>query len=172
MARKSARAQFLRRRNTRRTSDHKTRNWFLGTILGGLFVTIVGTVIATHLDDWTRHRVPPRIVSGDVACASGVDVTGVWVEAASGKGDSGFAHLGAATPSDVDLPSGPTAHFSYRLPHGGAYTLKVGCGGTGKDWATNNYSPQVSTGGTTLRCEDPPPDPLAADPPKGKCHVV
>ena len=70
-------------------------------------------------------------VSGSVQCQS-TSVEGVWVQSANGG--SGWAPwVSSAARSDY-------ATYSYTLPHGGEYSLHVGCGGTTSAWKVAEYS--------------------------------
>ena len=70
-------------------------------------------------------------VSGSIQCQS-TSVEGVWVQSANGG--SGWAPWvsSAANPDH--------ATYSYTLPHGGEYSLHVGCGGTTSSWKVAEYS--------------------------------
>jgi hypothetical protein len=63
-------------------------------------------------------------ISGQVQCVDELAVEGVWIQASSGG--SGFASL--------QNLNGYTKNFRYSLPHGGAWTVHVGCGGGTSDW--------------------------------------
>lgn len=63
-------------------------------------------------------------ISGQVQCVDEQTVEGVWIQASSGG--SGFASLRNV--------NGYTKNFSYSLPHGGAWTVHVGCGGSTSHW--------------------------------------
>ena len=95
------------------------------------------------------------MVTGSVACESGRPVAGVWIAASTGQRDSGFAHLGPPSTSDISYPIGSNGTYSYRLPHGGSYAVHAGCGGTAHHWASSSYSPLLSSRTVYLRCQDP-----------------
>ena len=63
-------------------------------------------------------------ISGQVVCADGLPVEGVWIAASSG---SGFANWSGPSGGDY-------ANFSYALPRSEAWTVHVGCGGSRSDW--------------------------------------
>jgi hypothetical protein len=67
-------------------------------------------------------------ISGQVQCVDELSVEGVWIQANSGG--SGFAALRNV--------NGYTKNFSFALPHGGAWTVHVGCGGSPSAW---RYTP-------------------------------
>lgn len=64
-------------------------------------------------------------VSGQVTCASGENVEGVWI--ASAVGGSGWANWWSIT--------GYTAGYSYGLGNTRQWTVHVGCGGSPQHWA-------------------------------------
>ena len=70
-------------------------------------------------------------ISGSIQCQSS-SVEGVWVQAANGG--SGWAPwISSAARPDY-------ATYSYTLPHGGEYSLHIGCGGTTSSWKVATYS--------------------------------
>jgi hypothetical protein len=85
-------------------------------------------------------------VSGNVTCVDGRSVVGVWVDASNGGS-------GWATRSDIN---GSTQRYSYPLANGGTYSVRVGCGGTGTNWATSNSSGVVSGSSNSFTCYDVP----------------
>jgi hypothetical protein len=88
-----------------------------------------------------------RSVAGSVRCASGSPVVGVWVEGRSGG--SWFAELNWSDPSRS------VARYTYLLPSGGQYQVRVGCGGSSGDWGTTSYSPFVDDARRDFVCDDP-----------------
>jgi hypothetical protein len=111
-------------------------------------------------------------LTGTVVCESGRPVVGVWIAASTGQIDSGLAHLGPAKFSGIDYPVNSISGYSYRLPHGGTYAVHVGCGGTGADWDSSNYSPLLSGDTADLRCDDPKVTPTRGSTPEGSCTPV
>jgi len=87
-----------------------------------------------------------RGIAGEVSCASGRPVVGVWVVAMSSP--SGFA---THTPVGRSIQD-----FTYTLRRGGNYLLHVGCGGSRNQWATTNSSPQLAGTPHRLICFDTP----------------
>jgi len=129
---------------------------------------IVATIFAV------RNHVSGRgsfIITGSVVCESGRPVAGVWIAASTGQRDSGFAHLGPLNPGS-SAPAGPAATYSYRLPHGGTYSVHVGCGGTSAHWASSSYSPSLSGQTAHLRCDDPVASPTRRPIPRGTCATA
>ena len=91
-------------------------------------------------------------IRGSVACASGSQVVGVWIEAEAGG--SGFAKHSKG--------AGGSSDFAFTLSSGGRYRVEVGCGGTEQRWATNNKSPFVSGSQLSFVCDDSTsPDPTS-----------
>jgi hypothetical protein len=74
-------------------------------------------------------------VSGQVTCAAGQPVDGVWVN--SSGGGSNYAKWRATSRS--------SASYSTRLPTSTptAISLHVGCGGSAVDWESANWTPAV-----------------------------
>jgi hypothetical protein len=101
-------------------------------------------------------------VGGSVMCAGSVNVTGIWVDAASGA--DGWASRTS--------PTGGPFHYNnwrFTLQNGGSYRLAVGCGGTQAKWGSSNSSPSVS-GWKNFTCYDPW---SGAYPPwRGTCQVT
>ena len=93
--------------------------------------------------------------SGSVTCESGRPVVGVWIAAANGQSESGFAHLGPPDPSTFSYPIGSSGTYSFLLTHGGKYAVHVGCGGSAGHWTSRDYSPLLSGRTAHLRCSDP-----------------
>jgi hypothetical protein len=79
----------------------------------------------------TQTTQGPTDISGSITCES-QNVEGVWIQAANGG--SGWA------PWVSSADDATYATYSYTLPHGGAYSLHVGCGGTTSSWAVAAYS--------------------------------
>jgi hypothetical protein len=99
-------------------------------------------------------------------------MVGVWAAAASGQGDSGYAHLGPAY-----FAGAATVSYSYLLPKGGRYAVHVGCGGTASRWASTDLSPLLSHSPVHLNCAaeagSRPGEAATAVPcPVGRCAVV
>lgn len=84
-------------------------------------------------------------VAGSVACVSGQNITGVFVNANSGGG-------GWAQGFVPDTSSNVSWH--YTLPNGGSYYLAVGCGGTTQVWGSTNYSNNYSGNANFMLCYD------------------
>jgi hypothetical protein len=93
-------------------------------------------------------------ITGTVVCESRRDVVGVWIAAATGQADSGYAHLGSVSWS-AGAPIGFEGSYSYLLPRGGSYVVHVGCGGSTHHWDSTNYSPELSGRTANLVCRDP-----------------
>lgn len=112
-----------------------------------LATTLAGTAaLATRPD--AGHAL---LITGSVTCESGRPVVGIWIAAATGQRDSGYAHLGlAATAPSAES----TATYSYRLAHGGSYVVHAGCGGTASDWYSRSFSALLSRRVAALRCDD------------------
>jgi len=110
------------------------------------------------------------LISGMVECESGRDVVGMWIAAASGQGDSGYAHLGSLNPGG-GAPIGSKGTYSFFLSGGGNYSAHVGCGGDAEHWDSRNYSPQVSARRIKVLCNDPT-RPVAGPTPRGTCRLV
>ena len=73
-------------------------------------------------------------IYGTVYCADGLNVVGVWIQAASGG--SGFATYQAGTAMSA---------YHYTLPYGGWWTVHVGCGGSTSSW---KYTPNGNSSTT------------------------
>lgn len=97
----------------------------------------------------------PVAISGEVECASGASVVGVWVEARDGG--SGWA--------DRQVKEGGRTRYDFVLPNGGQYQLHVGCGGTDAEWGATNYTPFVANTPMSFRCFDSSGDT------QGECEV-
>lgn len=89
-------------------------------------------------------------ISGQVRCASGNPVVGIWVEAFSGGRGWADTNPVAGQPFDTS--------FQHTLPNGGVYMLSVGCGGTPKDWDVSTKSGDLTRSGVSLTCYDDPRD--------------
>jgi hypothetical protein len=88
-----------------------------------------------------------RTVSGEVRCASGQPVTGVWVGEAGGGGDHASWR---AEPSD---PS----RAKYRMKvKADEYEVHVGCGGTKEKWGEEPWSETVGGTRNDFLCYDKP----------------
>lgn len=106
---------------------------------------------------------PQALAAGQVECVSGRAVVGVWVEPAEGRGD--FADW-----NRLEEPS--RAAFEYSLPDGINYSINVGCGGSGRDWATSSSSGLVSSDRfNRFLCYDLQPSD-ASQGPQGICETV
>lgn len=86
-------------------------------------VVSAGGISATAPEAYASSR-----ISGQVQCVDELPVEGVWIQASSGGS-------GWATTRNIN---GYTKDFSYSLPHGGAWTVHVGCGGSTSRW---KYTP-------------------------------
>lgn len=133
----------------RRGPWHRTR-WITALACSAL----VATLTAIGLDDPQDAGGRSSLIRGSATCESGRPVVGIWIAAASGQKDSGYAHLGPATAA-ASHATGPTVTYSYLLPHGGTYNVHVGCGGTSSHWESSNFSPPISARVVQLRCDDP-----------------
>lgn len=116
------------------------------TAVFAFLVAVEIVVIATLY--LTLPSAVPRDIAGTVRCLSGKPVVDVWVEGFSGG--SWFAEL--SWPST----DGSVVSYVYRLPSGGQYEVRVGCGGTRGDWFTTNYSGYVDYDHHDFVCDDPP----------------
>lgn len=134
-------------------------------------ITVVLLATGAYLVSQVAGGQSSALVTGSVVCESGRPVIGVWIAASAGQDDSGFAHLGPPNPSGVSYPAGSEGTYSFRLAHGGSYSVHVGCGGSAHRWASKNYSPLLSSLAVRLRCDDPI---SSASKPgrRGKCAVV
>ena len=94
-------------------------------------VTTTGTAKATVTATPTQAAAGPIKVSGSIQCQS-KNVEGVWIQAAGGG--SGWA------PWVSSAAHATYATYSYTLPHGGDYSVHIGCGGTTASWAVATYS--------------------------------
>lgn len=84
-------------------------------------------------------------VSGQVRCASGARVVGIYL-------DSGTPHSGFASFHPGDVAS--VASYAYSVPKGREYSVHVGCGGTPAAWATDDRSDGVSGRTYSFVCDD------------------
>jgi len=89
--------------------------------------------LATHRKTATFNKPVAHRVAGYVQCST-MSVEGVWVEA--NNGGSGWAKW-----RGIDST---VAYYWYWLPHGGKYSLHVGCGGSTSQWSTASKSRAVS----------------------------
>jgi len=104
--------------------------------------TATATVTATVTETATSDQM---VVGGNVSCASGNPVAGVWAEATHGSGFA-FIRLNSA---------GSTFSYLYPLQGSESYTLHVGCGGTAKHWAVSiDDAPKVSGRRNSFVCND------------------
>jgi transcriptional regulator with XRE-family HTH domain len=138
-------------------------------------VAVVLALLAISLYGLPLPGSSSSLVTGSVACAEGRPVVGVWIAAATGQRDSGFAHLGPARAAGVNFAAGSTVTYSYLLPHGGSYAVHVGCGGTAAHWAASDFSPLLSESTVNLRCDYPGAavargtEPTRGTAPRGEC---
>jgi hypothetical protein len=95
-----------------------------------------------------KAEVDARTVSGQVRCASGNPVVGIWIDAPGGDSD-GWADWSP----DARDPS--LATFSRRVWTRG-YALDVGCGGTRDEWAANVPTDLQEGAVVSLLCYDKP----------------
>jgi hypothetical protein len=111
------------------------------------------------------------LLTGTAVCESHRNVVGVWIAAATGQTDSGYAHLGPLNPSSTGASIGSEGTYSYLLPRGGSYVVHVGCGGNAQHWDSTNYSPELSDRTANLLCHDPTASERRVTL-KGTCTVV
>lgn len=131
--------------------------------VGAPLIVVALIAIGTHLTALISGN--GSALTGSVWCESGRPVVGVWIAASSGQSDSGHAHLGSATNSGLNT-------YTYLLPHGGTYSVHVGCGGTASRWASRNFSPVLSGPTAHLECDDPAGPPVNGVGPEGKCAAA
>jgi len=114
-------------------------------VVGAALVAAIvgGALIAT--DDVPSD---PYTATGTVRCASDATPVGVWMSAPFG--DAGWAAIRA----DTGHPQ--VVHYARSLPHGGAYALNVGCGGTPQSWGITATSDTYREGDVHLICNDRP----------------
>lgn len=113
-------------------------------------LVIPGSILALQIAAGTTLALTlpqshPTDLHGIVRCSSGARVQGIWVEGFSGG--SQFADLSAADTAS-------TIRYRYRLPYGGKYQLRVGCGGSGGDWKVTAYSTYVDGPEHSFTCHD------------------
>jgi transcriptional regulator with XRE-family HTH domain len=155
-----------------RDSSAASRHWTPAPVAGIVsLITVALLAIGAYVVSQIAHGQGSFTVTGSVVCESGQPVVGVWIAASAGQKDSGFAHLGPADSSGISYPIGARGTYSYRLPHGGAYAVHVGCGGSARRWASSNYSPLLSSRTAHLHCDDPTASAGSAIP-QGRCTVT
>ena len=142
---------------------HTLRN--LG--LAALFVAGV-TVGAFGYRSYESHTSPAFVtsVAGEVVCPAGERVVGIYVRPDGSAGD--FIKR-ESTPGQSN-----TANFGVGFyKNVGAYTISVGCGGTGTNWAHNDKAPltAVSIGPVRVVCSDQPNLPGNNGTLNGSCTV-
>lgn len=120
-------------------------------VTAGKVVAVLGIVVEVFVVVSLYLTLPtpvPRDIAGTVHCLSGRPVVRVWVE--------GFS--GGSWYADLSWPSADPAfaRYAYRLPSGGQYEVRVGCGGSPGDWFTTNYSGYVDDSYRDFVCDDPP----------------
>jgi hypothetical protein len=111
------------------------------SLLTAAAVLVAGTVLAIMLPTEV-----PVAVAGQVRCLSGRVVTGIWVEASNGGSDWAFWRSQAEDRAAAD--------FTHTLPFGGAYSVHVGCGGSGAHWETASWSSFVRDQTHHFACDD------------------
>lgn len=111
---------------------------------------------ATHHPSIPPKSTSPFRITGQVLCASGRPVVGVWVQAAHAA-DSRFAAWRG-------IGDGASADWWTELPRNEKYSLHVGCGGTPDRWGSENKTGTVSGGHNSFNCDD-----VAGDANYGKC---
>ncbi len=145
-----------------------TNPWAVG--VGAPLIVAALVAIGAHLIAFISNQ--DSALSGSVTCQSGRNVVGVWIATSSGQSDSGYAHIGPARNAGINYPASPEVTYSYLLPHGGTYSVHVGCGGSGAHWASSNYSPVLEKRTAQLTCDDPTSVPTPGLVPHGKCVVT
>jgi hypothetical protein len=99
--------------------------------------------LTTHRKTATLNKPVAHRVAGYVQCST-MSVDGVWVVA--NNGGSGWAKW-----RGIDST---VAYYWYWLPHGGKYSLHVGCGGSTSQWSTASESRAVSGRFNDFFCND------------------
>jgi hypothetical protein len=103
----------------------------------------------------TLPKVAARTLTFDIACRSGNEVVGVWVENSSGG--SSWAQRGDSSRS----------RFVYQQSYDGGYEVRVGCGGTEDHWGVEARSTVAGWSYRRLFCDDvdflPPKPALCKD---------
>lgn len=137
LQRQSWRARFGRRRVV-----------YLGAVaLVCLILLATGAFFATS---WAKSD--SVTITGKVSCVDNLRIVGVWISVNSG---SGFAN-----PYKINS-SGSAVQFTFTLPHGGAYNVHVGCGGSRDDWLNTDYT-EIGSGAVkdykfhVFTCQDTP----------------
>ena len=92
----------------------------------------------------------PVTISGEVTCLNSFAADGVWIEAANGG--SGFAEVRGPSPTT----GWGVSSFDYTLPHGGAWTAHVGCGGDSRTWGDTYVAQPTTSSSPVLLCNDVP----------------
>lgn len=95
-------------------------------------------------------------IAGSVACVSGNDVEGVWIDADSGTDDWARMNVPGGTSSAVS--------WTYTLTSGTGYHFHVGCGGSPSNWAVSTYSGHRTGNSNSAICYD-----IAYESPYGTC---
>jgi hypothetical protein len=108
-----------------------------------LVMTYPARGLANRRKSVTRNKPVVHRVAGYVQCST-TSVEGVWVVA--NNGGSGWAKW-RGVDSNV-------AYYWYRLPHGGQYSVHVGCGGSTSQWSTASQSHAVSGRFNDFFCYD------------------
>ena len=88
----------------------------------------------------------PADIGGSVQCSSGRPVVGVWIEGFNGGSQFASIRRDETDPKITD--------YAYRLPDGGAYQVRVGCGGRPGDWADTVLSSYVGGASHDFVCHD------------------
>ena len=85
-------------------------------------------------------------VTGSVQCTHGRPVEGVWVN--SGSGGSGWAGLLKGHDATVKYFRYPPAHGTFSTAFNSAISVHVGCGLTGKKYASDNWTKAYDADGS------------------------
>jgi hypothetical protein len=154
------------------TAGHKQpqrKVWWRAALTNPWTIAVVAPLIVTAVLAASHIGHSGSMITGSVVCQSGRPIVGVWIAASTGQGDSDYAHLGPLNLTDSSSPIGSEGTYSYRLPQGGTYSVHVGCGGTSAHWASNNYSPLLSSRTARLHCDDPTAASTNRAIPRGRC---
>ncbi|MCD0447051.1 hypothetical protein LO763_25875 [Glycomyces sp. A-F 0318] len=122
------------------------------SVLVGLCVVAIGVVLLVKLMTTT-----PVEVSGTVACQSGADVQGLWIETAPGRGEMHW-------PEETE--KAPVVNYRAEI-YANSYKVDVGCGGTHEHWLTVPKSEHVSGVSNDFLCFDNPENPKY-----GSCELL
>jgi hypothetical protein len=97
---------------------------------------VLGLACATVLSLAPAAQAAAPTISGNVTCANGKAVVGVWIQ--STGGGSKFASWRKTSATTASY----SAQVSTHLPTG--ISLHVGCGGSAAKWGSDNFSPSIA----------------------------